>query len=1055
MPQPPRRRFLIAPFFPTLQAEALSSLTNARALDPLAPLPVVIPTPRLGAHLLATAVREGGAPMPLVTFTWSELASALTARSRWSEGRGLLPTTGATLVARRALGPERRPPGHFSTALEQRGFRAAMLRSFDDLASAGLAGSKVLEKFVVRHGAAISPRVRHVFELAICHRRVFEANLDDEAALLARAAIPMPGNTAAVLGRRQLWVYGFDELRIAEMRLLAALAQDPGLDLEVYCPKSANADAALRNMLLRLGFDLVDAAAAEARPRVEVQALSAPGEEAEAQEIARRLLQASTAGVPFARMAVMTRAPAALPILFETLDAADVPCTAPTLFTLASRRAARALLQLLDLADVGLVPGPVMDFLLLVPARWNAWCGIGSDPVTSAWERCARHARLGSGIEDWQAKLARAALAHRARALGADEAAARPALAGAAVCDELVRVAQVLADELPRLPSRATWAEFVTSAVGWLQRACIDDADTQAVIAVLARLQVLDAVPGPRPTRAEFRDALRHAMTETRLPPSASRSGGVTLGCAEELFGCDFDVVCLAGLEEGAWPGAMAEDPVLPDRERASINAMLGDAKALPLRSDLVERERRLFRTVAQAAQQRLVLSYARLDPATGAARLPSSLLLEFAEAHEGRRLDYEAFARLSWCERVPLRRREPPVAGPVLSLQEFDDLAVASLPRSAARQYVRKLGPTPARGLALEALRNGRARFTAFDGMLADADTRAGLSLTLASRPFSASQLASYATCPFRYFMRHELRVGPLDRDERREPSALEVGLLVHHILETFYRALARDQIEFETSAFEPLRQRLAEAANERFAALETAGQQGARLLWEIRKQQLSDDLVRFLRQERQRAVTEPGWRAWRFESRFGPGDDSSPTVEHGGGILRFRGSIDRIDVHPQHQGVRVVDYKSGRVVAGKRAPQAVQLVLYLLAASRGDESCLEQSEGRFVHVTRRGGFEVQRLPGSRVRARRQDFATLADDVAIGIERGEFFPQPGDSGQHCTFCDYRPVCDARIVRQVQRKNVAGQSARWLALPDFGAELESLERPRRTEGDDG
>jgi len=1052
MPPSSKRRFLVAPFFPTLQAEVISSLGNARARDPLSPLPVVVPHPRLGTHLLATAVRAGGAPMPLEAFTWSELASALTASSRWDGSRDLLPGTGAALVARRAIGTERRPAGYFSTALEQRGFRAAMLRSFEDLGAAGLVGAQALQSFVVRNAPAVSPRVRHVFELAICYRRAFEADLDDEAGLFARAASAIHGTAAAVLGRRQLWIYGFEELSGAEMRLLASLAQDPALDLEIFCP--AGVEAALGQRFRRIGFEAIEPAASEKRSHVAVEALSAPGEEIEAREIARRLLQAARAGIPFARMAVMTRAPTALPILFETLEAAEVPCTAPTLFTLASRRVARALLQLLELADVGLVPGPVLDFLLLVPARWDAWCGIASDPVTSAWERSARHARLGRGIEDWQAKLARAALAHRTRAQGADEAAARPSLAAAAVCEELARVAQVLADELPRLPSRATWAEFTTTTMGWLQRACIEDDDTRAVIAVLLRLQILDQLPGPRPTRAEFRDALRHALTETRVPGAGSRAGGVTLGCAEELAGCDFDVVCLAGLQEGSWPGVVAEDPVLPDRERAAINALIGEANALPLRSDLVERERRLFRHVVQAAQQRLVLSYARLDPATGAARLPSSLLLEFAEAEEGRRLDYEAFARLAWCERVPLRRREPPVGGPVLSLQELDDLAVASLPQNAARRYVRQLGPTPGRGLVLEALRNGRARFTAFDGMLADAETRAGLARALASRPFSASQLASYATCPFRFFMRHELRVAPLDRDERREPSALEVGLLVHHILETFYRSLARDQIEFETSEFESLRQRLAQATSERFAALESAGQQGARLLWEIRKQQLSDDLVRFLRQERQRAASEPGWRAWRFESRFGP-DAGFPSVAYRDGYLRFRGSIDRIDVHPKHSGLRVVDYKSGRVMAGKRSPQAVQLVLYLLAASRGDDSCLEQSEGRFVHVTRRGGFEVQRLPGSRLSARRQDFVTLAVDIARGIENGEFFPQPGDSGQHCTFCDYRPVCDARIVRQAQRKNMAGQSARWLALPDFGAELESLRRRAPKEGDDG
>ncbi len=1043
----PRRCFREAPFHPDLQAGLLRDLDTARQTAPLTPLRVLVPQPRLGPHLAQAAAAAGLGPLPLQFFSWPELAATLTAAARWGEERQRLAPAGAATLARWVLGREKRPPGFFAQALDQRGFRAAMLRCFDGLAAAGLVRARTLERFLLQHGADLGPRLRHVFELAIGQRRSFESHFDDDAALLERAAGLEPPHLS--LGGR-LWIYGFEALNVLERRLLLTLARDEEVDLEIYCPRGAA--TRLVDWLQEEGFQPVPVPAAPPAAAVEMQILSAPGEEAEAREVARRLLRAADREVPFDRMAVVTRTAAALPLLAETLERTGVPITAPTLFSLASRRSGRALSRLLDLADGEFATTPVLEFLLLVPARWQEWAGIAADPVPSAWERVARRAGLGVGIEAWRRQLMRERQALLDSRPPEAEAPSRTALAAAAACAELAQVAEALVAELRRFPARARWSEFAALTAECVERVFVDTEETRALRAALAALAALDALPAPRPSRSDFREALRHLLGEARVPAPASRPGGVTLGTAEELYGLDFDVLCLAGLQEGEWPGPVAEDPVLPDRDRAVVGDKSGLPGALPLRADQLERQRWLFQAASAGARRQLVLGYARLDPATGAARLPSELLLELAEGREGRRLDYEDFARLSWCERVPLRRRETPSAGPILSLEEFDDIAVAALPPPAARRYVRLLGPGPARGLALAASRQVRRRFTAFDGLLADAALRSELAGRVRSQPFSASQLALYSTCPFKFFLRQQLRLEPLEREERREPSALEVGILVHRILEAFHRGLESDDVDFEAASFATLRERLLQAASTCFAAREETGAQRATLLWDIRKQQLRDDLVRFLRQERQRAAEDPGWVPWRFEFAFGPEGPVSPAVQRGADALRLRGKIDRIDRHLRHPGLRVVDYKSGRARAGKREPGAVQLVLYLLAASRGDTACLEHSEGRFVHVTRRGGFEVQRLAGTRVLARRADFDTLVREVAAGIEAGEFFPQPGENGVHCRACDYRGLCDARIQRLVQRKSASRQDARWQALPDFGLELQTL--GKGTEDDD-
>jgi len=179
----------------------------------------------------------------------------------------------------------------------------------------------------------------------------------------------------------------------------------------------------------------------------------------------------------------------------------------------------------------------------------------------------------------------------------------------------------------------------------------------------------------------------------------------------------------------------------------------------------------------------------------------------------------------------------------------------------------------------------------------------------------------------------------------------------------------------------------------------------------------------------------------------RFGPGATHAPVVRDPARQVALHGFIDRLDREAERGGFRVVDYKTGRPVARRDDPRAVQLAVYLYAVTDGDPRRLADSEARFVHVTRRGRFAVQQLTGTTLTAHRDDLQHFILAVAHGIATGEFFPQPGERGRNCQVCDYQSLCEAGVVQQNERKTVAGQDRGWRSLPDFAALLALLPGP--------
>jgi RecB family exonuclease len=420
------------------------------------------------------------------------------------------------------------------------------------------------------------------------------------------------------------------------------------------------------------------------------------------------------------------------------------------------------------------------------------------------------------------------------------------------------------------------------------------------------------------------------------------------------------------------------------------------------------------------------MLSYPRLDAATGQVRVPSHYLLRVAEALTGQAVDYDRLSGL--VQRIPVGRLasadhplspgEWDLAAVVHAIKARDPSPIAGLPGCGAI----------ARGTLAEASRWGRPVVTEYDGAL-------GIPVPLPPI-MAATHAETYGTCPFRFFGDRVLGVREIDEPEAVETiSPVDRGALLHEILEKFFTGLVKDGlVPIHARHLDEYRHRLRFIAQGVFAEFEQSGAVGYAFMWEVEKTRMLTDLEGALANE---LAGDQGYAPRYFEARFGPSPPwvqvspgSSPEplelpVE--GRALRFAGKIDRIDIGPQ--GARVIDYKTGRVYEERdnkfRGAQSLQLPLYLLAA----DSMLEHhglpvraQEALYYYATGKGRYQRVYFTRAALDARSSEFTTILNTIAAGIEQGVFPQHPGGDGDNCTWCEFKRVCGHGRVRLVDRK---------------------------------
>ncbi len=477
-----------------------------------------------------------------------------------------------------------------------------------------------------------------------------------------------------------------------------------------------------------------DLRAAPGRPPGQVEVLLFRSPVAEALAVADALRRAHLHdGLAWSAMAVLVRSGvASIPLLRRTLTASGVPVdVAGDEVPLGREPAVLPLLAALRCADdeAELTP-EVARHLLLSPLG-------GADP--GGLRRLGRALRqqerdAGAPLPRPSAILLRDAVADSALLTGVDDPTARPARR----LGDLIRAVRAKLHH-GSTPEDALWALW--SGTWWprdLERRAYAggpagraaDRDLDAVVALFEAVARAERRRGRRGVRNLLEELAAQEIPGDTLAERGVRGGAVRLLTAHRSKGLEWDLVVVAGVQDGTWPDLRQRGSLL-EAERIER----GGARAATPRTALLAEERRLCYVAVTRARRRLVVT--AVDSPDDDGLRPSPFLAELG---------------------VPVRAAD---AAP-----ERRPLTLAALVAELRRAATEPGTPEPLRQAAV-----ARLAMLAPHVPAADPGTWWGLvDVTASPHPLragdepvalSGSSLAGLQDCPLRWFLDHEVRAG------------------------------------------------------------------------------------------------------------------------------------------------------------------------------------------------------------------------------------------------------------------------------------------------------
>jgi ATP-dependent helicase/nuclease subunit B len=602
--------------------------------------------------------------------------------------------------------------------------------------------------------------------------------------------------------------------------------------------------------------------------------------------------------------------------------------------------------------------------------------------LTSArWETLLNEAAVITGRERWRSRIdASIAEASREYQRAPSERLSRRI----AALESLRGFALPVIDRLAALPERAVWREWIAAL------------EELAVVARLPHPRSLhDALEelapvadiGPVPF-AEVVRLIERSLSAWREQPEGHRYGKVFAAQIEDARGMDFRLVFVPGLNEGLFPCALREDPLLLDQQRLELG--------MPQSPD----DRELIDIALCTAGESAVFSWARLDLTTGRERVPSFFAAEVIAAARGTEADLHAMlteAKAQVSSKIGWSAPQSPADS--IDDAEYD---LSSFRQACARKsgmaWLRELNPVAVR--AIEARhRRWSAAWSEADGIDAGCDMQAAVALQrwkITEHPYSPTSLNQFARCPYRFYLSAIAGLRPMERPEifdRLDP--LTRGRLYHRVLFSFYRSNGE-------RALDDVLHELATQAAEKVAA-------PIRGVWDIEIEKLRADLHASCN------CHNPEWTARFVELAFGlpdatecdPASVRDPvTIEEG---WRLCGSIDLVEGDTNCR-FRILDHKTGTperkdpsLCVGKA--EVLQPVLYALALEAlGHAAPVAAS---LSWGTLRGGFRTDEIRiDSYARA---SIGRVLRAINSYLHSG-FLPA-APRADACQNCEYLPVC--------------------------------------------
>jgi superfamily I DNA/RNA helicase/RecB family exonuclease len=724
----------------------------------------------------------------------------------------------------------------------------------------------------------------------------------DPAQVRLLQAIAGDGRNVVVVGDPDQSIYAF---RGAEARGLldfpdrfrtATGVAAPVLPLATTRRFGAALLAASRNVARRLGMPRALPAGAFAafrepqpasglgRGSVEVFTCSSPG--AEAEHIAETLRSAHLRdGLSWDEMAVLVRAGRSMiPGLTRALAAAGVPVeVAGDEIPLAANPATRPLLLALQVAARGCAVTPD-EAQVLLSSPLGGMDSMAVRRLGRALREAERTELAGNALPRHSAELTAMALRHPDRL---DECGGGPE----------VDAARRLADLLWRChrgihggqtPEESLW--LLWSGTDWPDRLRHDAArpgdagrranrDLDAICALFDVAARSEEISGPRGLTGFLAEIESQQIPADPMRESDLRGAAVRLLTAHRAKGLEWDLVVVAGVQEGTWPDVRRRGSLLEaDRlGRQAVN------EAAPTASRIAE-ERRLFYVACTRARSRLVVT--AVAGTEGEGDQPSRFLAELGvpvEIRSGRpRRPLTLAALVGELRAVSV----DPEASPALREQAAGRLARLSDAASDAHRFAP--GADPAHWWGLQPLSSSSRPV-----LQPDEPVR-----------LSGSQLASILACPRQWFLSRQARAQSV------RSAAASFGSVIHVLTDHAARTGA-DLAEL-TDHLDAVWRQLDFDAN---------------WLSAVERVEAESALERFVTWHEARPATE----------LLGTEVEFSCSVDLGAERVQLSGSADRVERDADGR-IRIVDFKTGRTPpASVDVALHDQLGVYQMAVQQG----------------------------------------------------------------------------------------------------------------------
>lgn len=982
---------------------------------PLEEKVLVAPSLAIGHQIVERLAREGHPWINLRVATISMLAHGLVGPEIAREGRRLLSRAQTLALIEQACSETLTERSYFGALRDRPGFHRALQKTLEELRAAGISPAAL--------PARVFAEGRKLRELKEILRR-YEQSLEegrcvDRAEVLERALEAVKAGHGTSGGPTYVLPEGA-ELSAVERKFLETLAAGRLRTLPVDLP-SEWVSIAKKTSLLR-----------------------AIGEENEIREVFRRILHD---GIPLDEVEILHTDTATYPALvYELSREHGTPCTFEGGIAVSFTRPGQAALAFLDWIGRGF-EAEILRRALASGALTLRRLDQEPEgaPGTRAAARAFREARIGWGRkrhlpwldrliaelerpedisgsdEQWSEEERAARAEKRARRL----AAARGARAFAARALELSAAPD--AEFCDLRPLARGCREFVTEFAR-----VAGELDGTALSALQKLFEELEELPSSELPTGEAVGRLRDAVQALRVAADRPRPGFLHVAHYRSGGFSGRRHTFLLGLDTARHPGRDLEDPVLLDRERHQINRVLSPA-TLAMHRDRPREATMALEACLARLRGELTVSFSCWNVRSlsqQGEQFPSPFFLGLYRERSGQKqADYSALLAA-----LPETAGFIPGEGRALDETEWwlsrVKRAGAAAAGGAAAPIVRACYPHLSDGHKAEQERES-AEFTVYDGWVRSGTPE--LDPRTEGKPQSSSRIETLARCPFRYFLKHVLRIEPpeeLERDTTRWLDPMRAGSLLHEVFRLFFERITE---EGERPDFERHLALLLSIAEERIRFWREKNPPASELAFGEGHREILFACRTFLKLEQAHCRE---FTPRFFEVPFGlaratsqapvSSRDPVPISLGDGQSFLLRGSIDRIDEAPDGS-FHVWDYKTGstwrhREELGLHGGRQIQHALYAMALEEmvlraGIEATVSGS-GYFFPGRKGEGqrFRMPLDPGQTRKVLRRLFDLL---------RAGAFPHAVDQ-EDCRYCDYELVCGgAQLARQRAKLKLA------------------------------